>query len=316
MIEIEVQKAFQGDCIWVRCIGKKNVNIVIDAGPSKFKRGFKELIKKINGNKERIDLLIFSHVDDDHIKGCIPYLQNESEKIIDRVWINGVGISVYSNMQEHSTNNVSNLVSLIKEIGIDIDVLIFEGKKYSFDEVVIKVIGPTEKEVFDVAKEIKDGNNLQEHSSDLFLGNIDDVIDVYKSDTSKTNRASIIIVVEFENKKMLFLGDSTSENILRAINKYCSCDRFEIVKLPHHGSPRNISRNLIKQIKSEKFIISTNKKINKVIFKRFLEEKENIEFLLNYNWWYNGYFTDDDMKKYIDTNKIVMKYIGEEKIKL
>ena len=34
MIEIEVQKAFQGDCIWIRCIAKKNVNIVVDAGPS------------------------------------------------------------------------------------------------------------------------------------------------------------------------------------------------------------------------------------------------------------------------------------------
>ena len=85
---------------------------------------------------------------------------------------------------------------------------------------------------------------------------------------------------------------------------------------PHHGSPRNISRELIKQIKSERFIISTNKRVDKVTLRRFLEERENTEFLLNYDWWSNGYFTNDDRKKYIDTNKIVMRYIGEEKIRV
>ena len=32
MIEIKVLQAHQGDCIWVRCISEKTVNIVIDAG--------------------------------------------------------------------------------------------------------------------------------------------------------------------------------------------------------------------------------------------------------------------------------------------
>ena len=85
MVEIEVQKACQGDCIWLRCVAEKSVNIVIDAGPSTFAAGFKNLIDKIAGNKERIDLLIFSHIDDDHIRGCIRYLQDEGKKIIDKV---------------------------------------------------------------------------------------------------------------------------------------------------------------------------------------------------------------------------------------
>lgn len=82
MVEIEVQKARQGDCIWLRCVAEKSVNVVIDAGPSTFAAGFKNLIDKITGNKERIDLLVFSHIDDDHIRGCIRYLQDEDEKII------------------------------------------------------------------------------------------------------------------------------------------------------------------------------------------------------------------------------------------
>ena len=49
------------------------------------------LVKEINNKKERIDLLVFSHIDDDHIKGCIQYLQEKGKKIIDKVWINGSG---------------------------------------------------------------------------------------------------------------------------------------------------------------------------------------------------------------------------------
>ena len=52
MVEIEVQKARQGDCIWLRCVAEKSVNVVIDAGPSTFAAGFKNLIDKITGNKE------------------------------------------------------------------------------------------------------------------------------------------------------------------------------------------------------------------------------------------------------------------------
>lgn len=204
MVEIEVQKARQGDCIWLRCVAEKSVNVVIDAGPSTFAAGFKNLIDKITGNKERIDLLVFSHIDDDHIRGCIRYLQDEDEKIIDKVWINGVGTSVYSNMQEHSANNVSDLVSLIEEKGISIEYPVFEGKEYNFCGGVIRVIGPTEKEVLNVAEKIEKRNKMQEHASDLFLGNIDEAVDEYKSDTSETNRASIIICVEFEKMHAAF----------------------------------------------------------------------------------------------------------------
>ena len=53
MIEIRVLKAHQGDCIWVRCISKKVINIIIDAGPSTFKNNFINLIEEIEKNKEK-----------------------------------------------------------------------------------------------------------------------------------------------------------------------------------------------------------------------------------------------------------------------
>lgn len=314
MIEIKVLQAHQGDCIWVRCISEKTVNIVIDAGTSTFKKGFRNLVKEINNKKERIDLLVFSHIDDDHIKGCIQYLQEKGEKIIDKVWINGSGSRVYSDMQEHSVNNVSNLVTLIMEKNIPIETPILEGKEFVFCGGRIKVIGPTENEMLKVATKIEHSNQVTEHAGYKYVGNIIDVQDKYQPDLSDSNKASIIMVVEFENKKLLFTGDSTSENIIKAVDKYYPGDEFEVVKLPHHGSPRNISRELIRRLSTNKFIISTNKALEKVVLFRFAEERKTTELLCNYEWWATGYFTEDDIKKYFDTNRIVMRYIGEEKI--
>ena len=82
----------------------------------------------------------------------------------------------------------------------------------------------------------------------------------------------------------------------------------------YNGSPRNISRELIRRLSTNKFIISTNKALEKVVLFRFAEERKTTELLCNYEWWATGYFTEDDIKKYFDTNRIVMRYIGEEKI--
>lgn len=310
MIEIEVQKAYQGDCIWIRCLGKENVNIVIDAGPSTFAKGFKELANRIKISGERINLLIFSHIDDDHIKGCIRYFQDKGEKIVDRVWINGYGTTVYSKMQEHSVNNVSSVVDLIESNGISVDAPVYEGKEYKLKDVFIKAIGPTEKDIVVVADKI---DKITEHSGSSFVGSIDEVVDEYKPDVSPTNKASILIIIEFENKKLLFTGDSTAENIVKALDKFCVSDKFEVVKLPHHGSPRNISRELINRLNTNKFMISTNKKVDKVTLRRLVEEKEHVELLINYSWWKQEYFTTEDKEKYIDTGRIIMKDIGDKK---
>ena len=43
----------------------------------------------VNDFHSYIDYLIVTHIDNDHIKGCIKYVKEKSKKIIDNVWING-----------------------------------------------------------------------------------------------------------------------------------------------------------------------------------------------------------------------------------
>ena len=94
-------------------------------------------------------------------------------------------------MQEHSVNNVSNLVTLIMEKNIPIETPILEGKEYVFCGGRIKVIGPTKNEMLKVATKIEHSNQVTEHAGYKYVGNIIDVQDKYQPDLSDSNKASI-----------------------------------------------------------------------------------------------------------------------------
>lgn len=81
-------------------------------------------------------------------------------------------------------------------------------------------------------------------------------------DTSVTNGSSISIVLNISNKKMLFLGDSHPDIIIKSLKDLYSEDQFPIffdaIQLSHHGSYNNNSPELLSIIRSDKYIISTN----------------------------------------------------------
>lgn len=291
------------------------INLIVDTGPAAFQPKFQQLASQIAANKERIDLLILTHTDNDHIKGCTRYLQSLGEKIIDRVWMNGFREGANLGIQEHTAKQASVLSGLLNKNGIAVIHPVSEGYRWDIHGVKLEVIGPTAKEL-EAAAEAMPCPGICGHAQAAYWGNIKDASDIYKPDTSPTNRSSIIFTVEFEGKKLLFTGDSPSESLERAISRHCPHDTFEVVKLPHHGSPRNVSRELIRKLHADKFIISSNKRIDKTLLRRFAEEKGRAKFLLNYDSWQGGYFTENDMQKYVSKDKITVQYIGEEKIVL
>ena len=79
--------------------------------------------------------------------------------------------------------------------------------------VKIKVIGPTEAEMLKVATQIENSSQIKEHAKEKYTGNIADVKDKYNPDPSDTNKASIIMVIEFEIKNS-FLQETVRPNLL------------------------------------------------------------------------------------------------------
>ena len=84
----------------------------------------------------------------------------------------------------------------------------------------------------------------------------------YHPDTSATNGSSISFVLECKGKRVLFLGDSHAETIVKSLSVLFEKEpqpiMFDAIKLSHHGSFNNNSPELLKLIDSDHWLVSTN----------------------------------------------------------
>lgn len=113
------------------------------------------------------------------------------------------------------------------------------------------------------------------------------------TDSSKTNSQSIILVLHYKDSSILLPGDAIPEKLLNALDEYRKEEiaRFVLVKLPHHGSYKNITKEILDKIECSDYVVSTNgeryfhpnKKMMIKIFKwgKFIEGKK-LTFHLNY----------------------------------
>ena len=90
MLSIKLFPAEYGDCIMLS-IGKENqYNILIDGGLSKtYQKYIKSQIQHIKEKRQKIGLLVCTHMDNDHICGLIQVLKEMNSDFIDNVWYNG-----------------------------------------------------------------------------------------------------------------------------------------------------------------------------------------------------------------------------------
>lgn len=91
-IELKVFPAKNGESIMIRCYGQQNTNILIDMGyKDTYKNFIKEELQSLGKRGEKLDLLILTHYDVDHIEGAIAFFEDlgENEYIdVREIWIN------------------------------------------------------------------------------------------------------------------------------------------------------------------------------------------------------------------------------------
>ncbi|MBY2989003.1 hypothetical protein HF280_31675, partial [Rhizobium leguminosarum] len=84
----------------------------------------------------------------------------------------------------------------------------------------------------------------------------------FKSDKAKPNGSSIAVVATYSGSSVLLAGDAHVGRLLTSLELYSKQhpqhERFALVKASHHGSRGNISLDLVKAAKCNKWAISTN----------------------------------------------------------
>lgn len=106
---LEIIKAFEGDCFFLSfTFENRSFNMMIDSGPSKCWNGeLRAFLDNLNSIGKRIDVLLITHIDSDHIGGALKLFAEEKySKMVDEVWYNGL---------PQITNAVSSSTSATEE---------------------------------------------------------------------------------------------------------------------------------------------------------------------------------------------------------
>lgn len=295
-MNIKFLKAYNGDSIHISFKeGSKTRNILIDGGTPatyihKNNKGkivpgeLKDTIDLIKEKNEIIDLLILTHVDDDHIGGVLKWFENDvnAYSLIGKVWFNsGRIISEYFNKKEIKENLIvfNPTETTNTSIGQGVIFEDYIDKKGIWDRKIIrnnvnfeyigldfKILSPSPDKLRLLLKKWE-----EEYPESIYTATENDYDrtisehikkDKFKEDIKEHNGSSIAIVITYNKKNIVFLGDAHPTVVVNSLKhfKYTSEKPLnaELVKISHHGSKANNNPEMLSLINTKKYIISTN----------------------------------------------------------
>lgn len=341
---IKFLKAHKGDCILITFEDDKNnpKNILIDGGMSgtyydtnsNQYGDLKIEIDNIRKNKEFIDILILTHIDNDHICGLLKWFEMDENayKLVKNVWFNsGKLIAEYLKEPENSdlsvgldlfkttftgVNEAIDFENYLLSKGIWNRKIIRQGNKYQSNNIQFLVLSPTKNQLKKLLKEYKDKTGEDVYTAgggkdwniDLktFIEEENESRYKFVQDSSVKNGSSISFILTMKEKNFLFLGDSHPVEIVKYLKKKGFSREnplhVELIKLSHHGSKGNTNEELLEIVKTDNYIISTDSSEhghpNKRTLARITNVNPNAVFHFNYEFVKDNVFNDIDFEDY------------------
>jgi beta-lactamase superfamily II metal-dependent hydrolase len=337
ILTLETRRAKKGDCLLLH-YGTKTAPklMLIDAGPSGVFQP--QLVPRLDairaarqlGDQETltVDVIMVSHVDDDHIKGILDltkklitqkkdqeplYLKTKSlwHNSFDDVLkttpdeLNTAGFGPASmNAAANATTDPDELFvakvlasipqgrtlrddaaalrksnSFWKVNDLTKGKLILataKGKKIDIGGgVTVTIVGPLQPELLRLQKEHDALLKKKKKSGPAAAA----MLAAYLDDTAE-NLSSLVLLVEKNKKRILLTGDARGDKVLNGLRltkllgkKKSDRIHVDILKMPHHGSSRNVESDFFEQITADHYIFSGNGEHGN-------PERETVEILL------------------------------------
>jgi beta-lactamase superfamily II metal-dependent hydrolase len=343
--KLNILKAHHGDCCVIESCGADDEPyiILIDGGPTE---NFKTSLVHDLEQYKKIDLIILTHIDRDHIGGLLEYLNSSiaDRHEFDKIIINAPNLLMVNkgvtqiNMDdgvkfEKMLNKKRPEIKVISEIisETNIDKFLPEGtsiKIFSPNKIALEKLysnWPKKEETDNdtqVSAEVKNSKYFDISFNELALNK-----DVKKSiSTDFVNASSIAFSIKTDNFHGLFMGDAHSSIITESLTKFYPDNTpivFDYIKLSHHGSRYNISNAFLDKIICFNYIISTNggagrskhpdrETIAKIVCHKNMQ-KEKVKFHFNYpiktiEKKTGKLFKDDELElfEYSEQNQIII----------
>tara|TARA_R110001583_G_scaffold59030_1_gene175669 strand:- start:3961 stop:4962 length:1002 start_codon:yes stop_codon:yes gene_type:complete len=239
--------------------------LLVDCG---FKLTYQHKIKQLTSS---IDFLILTHSDQDHINGSIPLIEDVPHKFtVGKVYVNVPS----SHEFKSESGNISipqaiTLENLLNEKGMPFYSL-QAGKNVIISEnISLEIISPSQEDLdyyIEKYKEVRESSSpdpISKIGTTTSLEQLANNKDIYQSKKSDfANTASIAFILNYKDRKLLFLGDAHPEVVTDYLEtKGFSQNKkyiFDFIKLSHHGSITSISNKFVSMISCSNYILSTN----------------------------------------------------------
>jgi beta-lactamase superfamily II metal-dependent hydrolase len=290
-IRLEVLPAGYGDSLLVSCpVGDRIWRMLVDTGPDECWPELRDRLSAIPkgpDGKRHIDLAVISHIDHDHIGGAALLFGDKAlELTFGDVWFNAP--------TRPATRGVAEGQSLAEVLGAGDAKLpwnrAFAGQRVvtpeegGFVEVPcregepkITVLSPAPKQLaslFKVWDKELERLRRKEHDKAVAAAGatrgrvaLDPKVlaaKVTSVDRAPANGSSIALLVEHGNASVLLAADAFAGVLVPALGAVARQRRqtrglkVDALKLSHHGSRGNVTVDLLKAIRADHYIVSTN----------------------------------------------------------
>ena len=315
ILSFDVRRARKGDCSILHFGTPDEPGLILtDGGPSQvWNPQLKPRLAQIREARDidddqplPVDLMILSHIDDDHINGILE-LTNELVTAADageplplkirQLWHNSFDDIIGDTPEEllasvTAAYGAAGLTGELDSEGFDAataQVLAsveqgihlrddarrlnlpinksFDGKLVKADEknkavdmdkgLKLTVVGPMKDELLNLQKEhdafLKKSQKEKKAPASL-AAFIDD---------SVANLSSIVVLAETENKSIFLTGDARGDKIMEGLELIGLLPKngkmhVDILKVPHHGSDRNMETIFFERVKADHYVFSGN----------------------------------------------------------
>jgi hypothetical protein len=300
MFKIHALQAAFGDSLIVEFgTAEARRFVLIDGGPAgTYTASLRDELDEISAAGGTLDRVILSHVDGDHIVGLLELFselrQQAAPIAAAELWHNSFARTIGRNndIEARFQAMVAGVVGADSIMAGSADELatIPEGNKLrldalalalpmnqgfandlvsldtspgvlAWDNLQVTVVGPTTVNLDNLkAQWIK---WLDDHEGPLAAG---DLMVAAMADISKPNLSSIMLHLKDEaGKTAIFTGDGRGDHLLQGLGQAGLLSaggtiHVDLLKLPHHGSDRNVTKTFFRKVTADHYLACANGK--------------------------------------------------------
>ena len=279
VFSLEALQAFQGDSLLLYAGDKL---CLIDGGPSRtWETSLRPRLEQLRaarvpgGGPLRIDLAMVSHIDDDHINGFTDFggamveLADDSQPQpyeVGGLWHNAFD-DVLGNRASELPAAPGPVVASVGQGRVLRDQAIRLGwarnepfgglvvapREVPFGDAKLTVVAPAAPALADL--DAKWEEVLAKQAAGAHVSEY--------ADRSVFNLSSIVVLAEAGGRSMLLCGDARGDHVLSGLESAGKLPAggtlaLDILKLPHHGSIRNVETDFFTRLPARHYVISAN----------------------------------------------------------